>query len=276
MAGSPIRIDHHAHVMRTDWPLVAGHRHAPDRNVSVQDFLSVLDANGMSHGVLTAPSFYGTDNGLLQEALAAAPDRLRGTAIVAPDTSADTLTSMRAAGFVGIRLNWLQRETLPDVDDYAALFRSARDLDWHVHIYLEGPKLAHVLPKLRAHGTKLVVDHFGSPDPKAGLACAGFQEVLRSFDTGRTWVKLAAPYRLGGADAAAYTQALLKAGGPERLLWASDFPWTQNDAGMTYGRCLDWLAEWVPDPAARAAILANGLGDILLFTEPADTGAHAG
>ena len=57
----------------------------PKHDVTVEEFLGELDAHGISHAVLTAPSFYGTDNSLLLSALDAGAGRLRGTAIVAPE-----------------------------------------------------------------------------------------------------------------------------------------------------------------------------------------------
>ena len=84
-------------------------------------------------------------------------------------------------GAVGVRLNWVRRPSLPDVSSaqYRQLFANVRDLGWHVEIYLEGPLLANVLPVIRETGTKVVVDHFGSPDPVQGVACTGFKAVLR-------------------------------------------------------------------------------------------------
>src|SRR5258705_10943785 len=91
----PLRaIDCHAHVRPRDLPLASERHSAPKRDVHVEEFLGVLDTHGISHGVLTAPSFYGTDNQLLLKALAAHPDRLRGTAIVAPDITPEVLTEM--------------------------------------------------------------------------------------------------------------------------------------------------------------------------------------
>src|SRR6185436_15057558 len=75
-------VDCHAHVMRRDLPLAPDRHSAPKRDVSVEEYLGELDKHAISHGVLTAPSFYGTDNSLLLSALEAAAGRLRGTAIV--------------------------------------------------------------------------------------------------------------------------------------------------------------------------------------------------
>jgi predicted TIM-barrel fold metal-dependent hydrolase len=263
-------IDCHAHVMRRDLPLASERHSAPKRDVSVEEFLSVLDAHGVSHGVLTAPSFYGTDNRLLLKALAAHPDRLRGTAIVSPDISPETLAEMARAGVVGIRLNWFRRDALPDVAgaDYRRLLENLRAQRWQVEIYLEGPKLAGALPRLRDAGVRVVVDHFGSPDPTRGVQCAGFAEVLKGVRAGDTWVKLSAPYRLGGADPQPYVDALLAAGGPAQLVWASDWPFVGYEEAITYRQCVDWLVAWIPDEAVRRTVLVDTPSSLFGFAPP--------
>ena len=64
-------IDCHAHVMRRDLPLASERHSAPKRDVSVEEFLGVLDAHGVSHGVLTACALRGMQTGLalLKESL---------------------------------------------------------------------------------------------------------------------------------------------------------------------------------------------------------------
>jgi predicted TIM-barrel fold metal-dependent hydrolase len=105
-------VDCHAHVMRRDYPLAPDRHSAPRRDVTVDEYLEVLDAHGISHGVLTAPSFYGTDNTLLLAALDAHPQRLRGTVIVDPDVDPAALAAMHARGAVGVA-NWVRRDSLP-------------------------------------------------------------------------------------------------------------------------------------------------------------------
>ena len=262
-------VDCHAHVMRRDLPLAPDRHSGPKRDVSVEEFLATLDAHGISHGVLTAPSFYGTDNSLLLAALAAAPTRLRGTAIVAPDTSEEELAEMDRAGIVGIRLNWIRRNKLDDVESpaYRQLFERVRALDWQVEIYLEGPKLASVLPAIRGQGVKVVVDHFGSPDPALGVACPGFQQVLRGAQSGDTFVKLSAPYRQGGADPQQYVDVLLDAGGPKQLAWASDWPFVGFEEKITYAQCVEWIEKWIPDAATRKTVMRDTPARLFHFEE---------
>ena len=252
-------IDCHAHVMRRDLPLVSERHSAPLRDVTVDEYLAVQDAHGVSHGVLTAPSFYGADNRLLLGALDAHPARLRGTAIVAPEIDRATLADMDRRGVVGIRLNWVRRAALPDVGSaaYRQLFAAVRDLDWHVEIFLEGVKLAEVLPRVRESGAKVVLDHFAAPDPMRGVTDPGFVAALAGVRAGDTWVKLSAPYRLGGADPQRYVDALLAAGGPAQLVWASDWPFVGHESKITYAQCAGWLRAWIADDAVRRAILTD-------------------
>jgi predicted TIM-barrel fold metal-dependent hydrolase len=244
--------------LKVDAPLVAERHSRPARDVPVEEFLSTLDRHGITYGVLTAPSFYGPDNSVLLAALRAYPNRLRGTVIVDPEADTD-LDQLAEAGVVGIRLNWIRRERLPDITSpaYAHLLADISARGWHVELFLEGGKLADVLPAIQNSGAKLVLDHFGCPDPAGGIASHGFRLVLDAVRAGNCWVKLSAPYRLGGADPQRYVDALLQAGGPQRLVWASDWPFVGHETEISYQNCIDWLTGWIPDEATRQLILAD-------------------
>lgn len=252
-------VDCHAHVMAVDRPLSSERHSAPRRDVTVDEYIAVLDRHRISHGLLTAPSFYGSDNSLLLEALASQPDRLRGTAIVEPTIASARLGELRAQGICGVRLNWIKRPSLPDAasPQYQQLFSTLRELGMHVEVYLEGDLLAALLPVIRRTGVNVVLDHFGCPNPVDRVNGTGFRKVLEAVGSGDTWVKLSAPYRLGGADPQPYVDALLSAGGPQRLVWATDWPWVGHEDDVAYQQCIDWLRDWVPDDQARRIILAD-------------------
>ena len=252
-------IDTHAHVVSKDIPIQSTRHKQPDHDVRVEDFIALLDGNGMAGGVLTAPSFYGTDNSLLLAALDAYPDRLRGTVIVDPDVDHGALEAMSARGATGIRLNWIRRPDLPDFTTpaYARLFAAVRALDWHVEVFLEGERLPPLLAILRKAGVKVCLDHFACPDPSRQLACEGFRMALDAVRAGNCWIKLSAPYRLSGVDPRIYVDAILAAGGEERLVWASDWPWVSYENQFNYQDCLDWAADWISDQALREKILVT-------------------
>ena len=254
-------VDSHAHVFVQGLPLTRGARHAPGYDATLTDYLALLDAHDIAHGVLTAPSFLGTDNHFLLQALGAARGRLRGTVIVDPAISRSDLEALDRQFVVGVRLNFFRRadRDVPDLaaPEYRRLFEACAELDWHVEIYGEGARLAQWLPPIVATGVKVVVDHFGSPDPELGLDDPGFRYVLSELAGERMWVKLSAPYRVGYDLAARAAEALLREAGPQRLVWGSDWPWTQNELGRSFQQCLEWLGAWVPDETQREQLLSS-------------------
>ncbi len=254
---SSCRIDSHTHVFLRDLPLTLGDRHAPEHDAPLEILLGIFDEHRITHGVLTAPSFYGTDNSFLLAALRAEPARLRGTVIVDPSFGKDRLAEMGHEGVVGIRFNCFRQRDLPDLHnpEWRRLLERVGGLGWHVEVYVEGPRLPVLLEPLLDMGVAVVVDHFGSPDPVLGVDCPSFRVLLDGLQTGRVWTKLSAPYRLGGANPSVYAEALMRAGSPERLVFASDWPWSQNRAGLAYAQCLSWLDTWIPNAADRETIL---------------------
>jgi len=106
-------IDTHAHIFRTDLPLVNNHRYAPEYNALGEAFIRQFEQHGLSHGVLIQPSFLGTDNHFMLEALKAHPNKLKGIAVVDPNISDTMLEELDDAGVVGIRLNLIEK-TLED------------------------------------------------------------------------------------------------------------------------------------------------------------------
>lgn len=256
-------VDTHAHVFRPGLPLADTRRHSPDYAATLPQYLALLDAHGLSHGVLVQPSFLGTDNHHLVEALRAAPERLRGVAVVAPGTGDDALHALAADGVVGIRLNLVG---LPapalHAADWQQLLARVNALGWHVEVHLQAARLHEVLPALLAAGCRVVVDHFGRPDPALGVSDPGFHYLLQQADSGRVWVKLSAPYRNWQGPACAASgrlaaQQLLLAYTAQRLMWGSDWPHTEHRHVASYPAATQWLDAWIDDPTQRRIMLAD-------------------
>ncbi len=267
---SPV-VDAHAHIYSATMPVSSSAWFRPGQGFTAEQYLQVLDAHGIHFGVIAGISIFGTYNDYMIEQLRR-HKRLRGTAIVASTTDRYTLERMKADGIVGIRLQ-LTRQELPDLagDDYRLLFRRLADLDLHIEVVVEGPRWPLVLPLLESCGAKIVIDHFGHPDPHAGVDCAGFQAVLRSVQRGNTWVKLSAPFRLTWAApgqprdpksialARSAAQCLLRDAGAERLVWGSDCPFVGHESSVAYADMLDEFAGWVPDAQTRRKLSDTAL-----------------
>ena len=251
-------VDSHAHVFLKDMPHIPDPRHRIDYDFTVEQYLAMLDEHGVERGVLAAASPYGDYNDYTVASIRGRP-RLRGTVILDPGVERYVLERMSQDGIVGVRLPYISLQQLPDLQsfEHRRLLRRIRDLDWHVHLHLDGPRLPLVLPALEAAGVKLVVDHFGRPDPKLGADCVGFQILLRLLQNGRTWVKVSAGYRLGKEAAAGYGRELLRRAGPDRLLWASDCPFVGHESQVRYRQTIDDVLEWLPAGEARDKVFAG-------------------
>jgi len=247
-------VDSHVHVFRRNMPLIPDPRHSPDYEFTAEQLQSTLDAHGVQCCVIAAASPWGDCNDYVIETLRSRP-RWRGTVILDPEkTDRYQLEQMARDGIVGVRLPFISLQALPDLDSWAYrkfLYRLA-ELDWHVHLHLDGPRIPQVLPLLERSGVKVVIDHIGRPDPVEGIHSEGFKAMVRSVEKGRTWVKLSGAYRLG-PQAAEQARELCRQVGVDHMVWASDCPFVGAES-TSYQSTIDWLTDVVPDAAVRTRI----------------------
>jgi predicted TIM-barrel fold metal-dependent hydrolase len=254
-------VDTHAHIFQRGLNFLSTARYVPDYDATAADYLRLLDANAISHGVIVQPSFLGTNNSYLVAALKQHPARLRGVIVVEPTTTLATLRTFDAAGVVGIRLNLVG---LP-IPDFAAapwpkFLGDLVKLNWFVQVQREARDLPLIVTPLTTAGLNVVVDHFGRPDPAQGVDDPGFRYLLKIAATRRVWLKLSASYRSGangvGEKIAAAAVPLARAAfGVDRLLWGSDWPHTQFERGHQYAAVRAEFDRWIPSADDRKAIL---------------------
>jgi predicted TIM-barrel fold metal-dependent hydrolase len=79
-----------------------------------------------------------------------------------------------------------------------------------VELFIEGDLLPLILRDIARSKAKIVIDHFGCPNPDKGVNSPGFTCLLDAVSAGNTWVKLSAPYRGERVDPQAYVVDLLK------------------------------------------------------------------
>ena len=251
-------VDTHAHVFHRGLKFIPERRYTPDYDALPAQYLAMLDANGMSHGVVIPISILGTDNSYIVETLQQTQGRLRGLAVVDPAKDLGTLDALQASGIVGVRLN-LIGQPVPDVrsSPWRELVAECVKRDWQVEVYDDAKRLRELVTPLVDAGVKVVLDHFGKPDPQQGINDPGFQYLLGMAASQRVWVKLSAPYRSSLEIAAAAAPLLRRAFGPERLLWGSDWPFTGFEKTTQYPVMRAVFETWVPDRAERGIILAG-------------------
>lgn len=254
-------VDTHAHVIGHPpaQPFVADRSYTPVP-ATPESYLAMLDATGMTHGVLVQVSVHGTDNSLMIATLKANRERLRGIAVIPLGLPDRELAALKEAGVVGLRLNILYGGGIgfDQLDDYAAL---ARDMGWHLQFLIDARDLPPLAPKLARLAVPFVVDHWGHFPVSRGIDDPGFRTLVSLVRDGG-WVKLSGAYRntvegLPYADTIPFARLLHEAA-PERCVWGSDWPHVAHwQHMMNVGDLLDLLADWVPDPAARDRVLAD-------------------
>ncbi len=104
----PGAVDTHCHVIGLPpaYPFMPDRAYTPPE-ATARDYLAMLDATGMTYGVLTQVSVHGTDNRLMVDTLRANRERLRGIAVIALDCPERERAALKDAGVVGLRMNVL-------------------------------------------------------------------------------------------------------------------------------------------------------------------------
>jgi len=259
LMGEPAgQFDGHTHVFEASLPMPDNRRYTPRHDALLPSYLDHLHTAGLGGAILVQPSFLGMDNSYLLDALTAkagsSPFLLRGVVTLGPQAASDQISRLDRAGVMGMRLNLFGNGPACgfDVAIWKDILRRVSGFGWHVDLHCEGHRLAEILPAILRHADRVVIDHFGLPDPVAPMQFPG-QTAILAAPPGRVFVKASAPYRVFREDdsntAATLCEPifnrLLQSLGPEQLLWGSDWPWTQFQDRHTYSSTLEWGEMWL-------------------------------
>ncbi len=267
--------DQGAYPMLPDRPYTAG-------PATVTDLRAHLSRLGLARAVIIQPSFYGTDNRLLVDSLAAMQGDGRGVAVLADDVDDATLTALHDAGVRGVRIN-LESVGASDPETVARAFGTwagrLRGQGWHIQTYASLDAIAGAAPRLQGLGLPVVLDHFSTIPARLPLDDARVRAVLDLVASGAAYVKLSASYRIDQgatpAQVAALARAFLQAN-PERVVWASDWPHTNRAPGklpteVSPYRDIDprglraEIDAWLPQEDLRARVLVHNAARLYGF-----------
>jgi len=201
---------------------------------AIESLRAVAEPVGVTRFVIVQPSFYGTDNSCLFEALDQLGDFGRGVAVVdATSTRSSVLESYGRRGICGLRLNFYSRNF---ADAPRQLERSlAGTLEilpregCHIEIIARAGTLAAAAATISKSDVPIVIDHYGLPENETPAEPAG-RALLDLATLPHVWIKLSAPYRcspdpLATTPPSDWLTALVRAA-PDRCVWGSDWPHT--------------------------------------------------
>jgi len=266
-----ILIDTHAHVFSQHDPCITTARYMPHYDATVEQFIAHLDMHQFTHGVLIQPSFFGTDNHVMLQAIQAYPERLKGIAVVEHTISLAELTELKSKGIVGIRLN-LFGLSLPDFThpDWKFFLSNLENLNFQIELHAPPRDLIQILPMLQHYQIHIVIDHFGRSLPKIGVSDPDYQKFLSLLNPKQHWVKVSGYYRLGVypgniATAQKAFQLLKEKGMFSQLIWGSDWPHTQHEHDISYEKTLHSFQQIVTDPEEQLMILGKNARKLFQF-----------
>ncbi len=206
---------------------------------------------GIERCVIVQSITHGTDNRVVEDAIAAGEGRYLGVALVEPDVSDAELQRLAQAGFRGVRFNFMKHiDGGVAVDAVLALTPRLAAVGMHLQVHFES-ELVHELaaPLQRSH-VPVVIDHMGRVDATRGPEHEDFKALLRLLENPRFYVKVSGIDRI---DAKAPPQQRYRHGValarilverfPERCVWGTDWPHPNHTHIPDDGVLVDALAE---------------------------------
>jgi L-fuconolactonase len=231
-------IDPHVHVWKHDpqFPFAQG-ANVPARDATPEMLLDLMKANGVARTVIIQVIHYRYDNSYLASVLKRYPGTFQGVCRVDPlDAAApDRLSSLTQQGFRGVRISpaanasgdWFNGPLMPP------LWKLCFDLKIPMTVLApiqRMPAVAALLEKVPE--LTVVIDHMADcpVDQPAELekliALQRYPNVFVKIS--HTWSLSKQPYPW--LDAQEHVKRLHHAFGPQRLMWATDWPIIEDRA----------------------------------------------
>jgi L-fuconolactonase len=239
-------LDPHVHVWKhdPDFPF-AKEAHPPDRDATPEMLLALMKANGVAKTVLIQVIHYRYDNRYTLHTLKDYPQYFQAVCRVDPlDPAApDHLSDWTEQGFRGVRLSpagnssgdWFRGPLMPP------LWKRCEELKVPMTILAPITRMPDAeLLVAKFPNLTVVIDHMADcpvDQPKELeklIALARYPKVF--VKVSHTWSLSKQPYPY--LDAQEHVKRLHHAFGPNRLMWATDWPIVEQTAGASYTRAL--------------------------------------
>lgn len=268
----PNSCDAHFHIFGPpeEFPFAPTRQYTPPA-APLEHYVHMTEVIGIQRGVVVQPSVHGLDNSVTLDAIKKSQGRFLGVARINDKTPRSKLARLKEGGIRGVRFNLLDRpKGNVDLDVFDRAVERAAEFGWSVDLHIDPKNLLAQEKRIRALPTPVVIDHMARVNPINGLAQPGFQLLLDLLRDKKFWVKVTGAdklcntnvhsyYGLPFVDVIPFARAVITAA-PERVLWGTDWPHSNNFApGKTPndGDLLDLLAEFAPDEETRHKILVD-------------------
>jgi 2-pyrone-4,6-dicarboxylate lactonase len=257
----PGACDAHCHVFGPGarFPYAPNRRYTPED--APKEMLAALHAHlGVSRVVIVQASCHGTDNAAMLDAIAAAPERTRGVAIVDDTFDEAALERLNAGGVRGVRFNFVRHlGGAPDMDVFNRVIGRIAPLGWHVVLHMDAQDIEALTPMIRALPVPFVIDHMGRVDASLGPEQPALAALLDLARLDGCWIKVSGAERISAPPfgAAVPIAARIMAAIPDRVLWGTDFPHPNLKIAVDEADLVDLVPAFAETEAAQQRLLVE-------------------
>jgi 2-pyrone-4,6-dicarboxylate lactonase len=253
--------DAHCHVFGPGarFPYAPNRRYTPED--APKEALAALHAHlGLSRTVIVQASCHGTDNAAMLDAIASAPERTRGVAIVDDSFDDKALSRLHEGGVRGARFNFVRHlGGAPDMAVFNRIIPRIAALGWHVVLHLDAPDIAELSAMIRALPLPFVIDHMGRVEAVLGTDQPALQALLELAKLEGCWIKVSGAERISAPpfSAAVPIAARIMAAIPDRVLWGTDFPHPNLKIAVDEADLVDLVPVFAETEAAQRQLLVD-------------------
>lgn len=259
----PLSCDAHVHVFgpASRFPYAAGAPFVP-ADAPKERLFAMHAKMGIARCVIVQSTCHGFDNSVVEDAIAAKGGDYCGVALAPTDVSDSELIRLDAAGFRGIRYNFMKhlgRGANPE--EVIRLSQRLAPLGWHLQIHFHSGLVHELAPLLKRSSVPVVIDHQGRMDSSKGIDQPDFHALLELMQDPRMHVKVSGSERNSKLpppwpDSVPFAAKLVAEFG-DRCFWGTDWPHPNLDAIPDDGMLTDLLKQIAPIPAALQAVLVD-------------------
>jgi 2-pyrone-4,6-dicarboxylate lactonase len=215
---------------------------------------------GISRCVIVQSAVHGMDNSAVEDAIGAGGGRYLGVALVPHDVPNEELKRLKAAGFRGVRFNFMKHlSQAASPQQVADLTQRLAPLGLHLQVHFESSLIHELGPVLKTSAVPVVIDHMGRVDASLGADHADFRALCALMEDPRFYVKVSGADRISAppyTQGAALARQLLKAF-PERCFWGTDWPHPNHNHVPDDGKLVDLLTDIAGSPDVLVRLLVK-------------------
>lgn len=263
--------DSHVHVFgpAAQFPFAASRNFTP-ADAPKERLFALHHQLGIERCVIVQSAVHGFDNRAVEDAIQAGAGHYLGVALVPVNVADAELQRLAAAGFRGVRFNFMKHlAAAATPDEVASLTQRLKPLGLHLQVHFESSLIHSLAAPLSRSVVPVVIDHMGRVDAALGNEGADFAALMNLLRNPLFHVKVSGidridptpPYELGVRLANTLLQAF-----PDQCVWGTDWPHPNHTHVPDDGELVDRLAAIAPTPELLDKLLVRNPQALYQFT----------